>query len=137
LEPLAAPSPTTDVSTPRAFDPTRSKEEGRIYDEAMELNRERDFRDAILAARAPLVKPPYVPPAPPPAMVEQTRLEMEAGRKRVMEFAAEEVARREAHERHKNDKWADKGSVEVFRPADYVPDQKKGEGNIKATEAIL
>lgn len=125
------------ASTPNAFDPTRSKEEAKIYSEAAESNREHDFIKAIMAARAPVEKPPYVPPVPPPAVQEQTRLEMEAGRKRVMEFAAEEVARQEAHERHRRDKWADKGSVEVFRPPAYVPDPKKGEGVIKATETSV
>jgi len=135
-EPSEVQSQTTDVSEQRAFDPTRSKEEGKIYDEAMEVNREHDFVQAITAARRPPEKPTYVPPPVPPAVAEQTRLEMEAGRKRVMEFAAQEIERQEAHERHKRDKWADKGSVEVFRPPEYVPDQRKGEGNIKATEVI-
>jgi len=131
-------SPTTDDSDEKAFDPTRSREEAKIYDEAQDLNREHDFVQAIVEARAPAavaVTPP--PPSLPPAMVEQTKLEMEVGARRVMEFASQEIERQEAHERHKRDKWADKGSVEVFRPPDYVPDQAKGQGNIKATSAPL
>src|SRR5262245_56041682 len=133
-ENLPTASPTTDVSVHRDFDPTRSKEEAKIYSEAAEVNREHDFIKAIMAARAPVEKHVYVPPPPPPAMIEQTLLEMEAGRKRVEEFQAQEAERLAAHERHKRDKWADKGSTPVFRPPDYVPDPKKGEGVINATE---
>ena len=132
-----APSPTTGGSTEKPFDPTRSKEEAKIYSEAAEQNREHDFIQAILEARKPPEVPVYVPPVPSPAAAEQTRLEMETGRKRVMEFASQEIERREAHERHKRDKWADKGSISVFRPDDYVPDQKKGQGNITATSVTL
>jgi hypothetical protein len=131
------PNQTADASEEKAFDPTRSKEEGKTYDEAMDTNREHDFVKAIMEARKPVATPEYTPPAVPPAIAEQTRLEMEAGRKRVMEFAGQEIERQEAHERHKRDKWADKGSVEVFRPDDYVPDQKKGQGHVIATSAPL
>ena len=127
-------SQMTDVSEEKPFDPTRSKEEAKVYDEAQEVNREKDFVHAIMEARKPPEKPEYVPPAPPPAVLEQTRLEMEAGKKRVAEFAAQEEMRKEVHERNRKDKWADKGSVEVFRPDDYVPDPKKGQGNIKVSE---
>lgn len=137
LEPLEAQSQTTDVSEQRAFDPTRSKEEAKVYDEAMEQNREREFIDAILEARKPPEVPKYVPPTPPPAVQEQTRLEMEAGKKRVMEFTAQELDRQAAHERNRKDKWADKANIEVFRPDNYVPDQKKGQGNVVATSAPL
>jgi hypothetical protein len=136
-ENLEAQSQTADVSEEKPFDPTRSKEEGKTYDEAQDINREHDFVKAILKAREPPPVPEHTPPQVPPAIVEQTRLEMEAGRKRMMEFAGEEVARQEAHERHKRDKWADKESTPVFRPDDYVPDQKKGQGNITATSAPL
>lgn len=128
-----AKSQTTVVSEEKPFDPTRSKDEAQVYSEASELNREHDFVHAILKAREPVHKPEYVPPAPPPAVVTQTQLEMEAGRKRVMEFAAQEIERQEAHERHKNDKWAQKPDTAVFRPDDYVPDQKKGQGNVGGT----
>jgi hypothetical protein len=129
------PNQTVDDSEQKAFDPTRSKEEAKIYDEAMDTNREHEFVHAIMEARKPPEVAEHVPPSIPPAIAEQTRLEMEAGRKRVMEFAGQEVERQEAHERHKRDKWADKGSVEVFRPDDYVPDQKKGQGNVIVTSA--
>jgi len=58
---------------------------------------------------------------------------MEAGQQRVAEFEAQEATRREVHEAHKRDKWADKGSTPVFRPDDYIPDPKKGQGVIKAS----
>jgi len=134
---LEAPSQTTDVFVQKAFDPTRSKEEAKIYDEAVEQDREFDFIKAILAARTPPEKPVHIPPTPPPAVVEQTRLEMEAGKKRVMEFATEEISRQEAHARHRADKWADKGSTPVFRPDDYVPDQRKNQGHVVAESAPL
>lgn len=126
-------SQTTDASDEKPFDPTRSKDEAKIYADAEEANRIRDFEAAIVASRTPLPVPEYIPPKPAPAILEQTRLEMEAGKKRVAEFAAEEATRREIHEANKRDKWADKGSVEIFRPADYVPDQRKGQGNVGGT----
>jgi hypothetical protein len=132
-----AQSQTTDDLEQRAFDPTRSREEGKIYDEAMAQNREHEFIGAIMEARKPPEVNAYTPPQVPAAIVEQTRLEMAAGAKRVAEFAAQEAERQAVHERNKRDKWADKESVPVFRPDDYVPDQKKGQGNITATSAPL
>jgi hypothetical protein len=131
------PNQTADDLEQRPFDPTRSKEEGKIYDEAMAQNREHEFVTAIMAARNPPEVKEYVAPEVPPAIAAQTKLEMEAGAKRVMEFAGQEIERQEAHERHRRDRWADKESVPVFRPDDYVPDQKKGQGNITATSAPL
>lgn len=130
---LDTQSPTTAVSGVKPFDPTRSREEGKVYDEAMAANREREFVDAIMEARRPPPVPVHNPPKPGAATIKQTELEMAAGAKRVAEYAAEEDVRKAAHEAHKRDKWADKKSVEVFRPADYVPDQKKGQGNVTVT----
>lgn len=128
---------TTDASDEKPFDPTRSKAEAKVYEDAVADNREHDFRHAILEARRPPDPPKHVPPTMSPAVAEQTRLEMEAGAKRVAQFEAEEAARRATHDANQKDKWADKGSVEVFRPADYVPDQKKGQGNVGGTEAPI
>jgi hypothetical protein len=136
-EPLDQQNQTTDVSEPKPFDPTRSKEEAKVYDEAMAQNREHEFIGAIMEARKPPDVKEYTPPQVSAAIAEQTRLEMEAGAKRVAEFAAQEAERQAVHERNKRDKWADKESVPVFRPDDYVPDQKKGQGNITATSAPL
>jgi hypothetical protein len=136
-EPSDQPSQTTGDLEQRAFDPTRSKEEAKVYDEAMAQNREHEFIGAIMEARKPQEVKEYTPPQVSAAIAEQTRLEMAAGAKRVAEFAAQEAERQAVHERNKRDKWADKESVPVFRPDDYVPDQKKGQGNITATSAPL
>lgn len=107
------------------------------YEEANEENRQRNFVDAIMQARAPQVEPPYVPPPVPHAVATQTALEMEAGRKRVAEFEASEAERLKVTEAHKNDKWADKGSTSVFRPASYVPDQRKGQGHVGGSNVAV
>lgn len=94
-------------------------------------NMKRDFTHALLTARNPPPKPEYRPPALSDGMVKQRDLEMAAGRQRVAEFAANEEHRKRIHEAHQNDKWQNPGAnVSVFRPNDYVPDQKKGQGYV-------
>lgn len=66
-------------------------------------------------------EPVYVPPTPHPRQLEQTRLEMEAGAKRVAENEAERV--------HRPVAAPDPGqgtTVPVYRPVDFVPGMDKG-----------
>jgi len=102
-----------------------------VQEQAENDNMQRDFMVAVAAARNPEPKP-YTPPPIPERIAEATRLEMEAGRRRVSEFAAIEAAR------PKPQPQAQPGNATmtpVFRPADFVPDQKKGQGNIASDSA--
>jgi hypothetical protein len=80
----------------------------------------RDFTLKVLAARAKNDVPEPVPPPLAPRVAEQTRAEIEAGRKMNAHHAALAV--------HRPAPVPDKNSTPVFRPGDYVPDQKKGQG---------
>ena len=76
-------------------------------------------QEEILARRnAP--KPVYIPPAPPPGIVEKTRLEIEEGRRRNA-MAEEARANRPVPK-------ADPSATmtPVFRPADFVPNMSQG-----------
>lgn len=108
-----------------------------VYEEAVEDNRQRKFTLSILEARTPTIVAPYVPPPVPEGIALQTQAEMEAGRKRVSEFEANEAVRRQVAEAHKNDRWADKKSTAVFRPGDFVPNQRKGQGNLGGRAAAV
>lgn len=102
-----------------------------VYDEAVEDNRQQTFVTSILEARAPKIITPYQPPPIPVGVAAQTAREMEAGRARVAEFAANEEIRKKVAEAHRSDKWgSEQKSTPVFRPADFVPDQKKGQGRL-------
>lgn len=92
-----------------------------IYDEAVEENRQRNFMEMLSMSRNPAPKPAYVPPPVAPQMAEQTRLELEEGRKRVLAAEEREDERKRITELHKNDRWADKPPESVFRPGNHVP----------------
>ena len=111
----------------KAQEPTQDfSKEDQLHAESDNLKR--DFLQRVAAARAPEIKP-YTPPAVPPRIAEQTRLEMEAGRQRVAEFAEQQASRpRPAPQQ-------DGSMTPVFRPEDYVPNQKKGEGLIASASA--
>jgi hypothetical protein len=100
-----------------------------LMERAESENLARNFALSMQAQRNPVVVP-YVTPAVPPQIAENTRLEMEAGRKRVAEFEALEAARpKRAPDPTQG------GSVAVFRPGDYVPDQKQGQGLVAGNSA--
>jgi len=102
-----------------------------LQEQAENENMQRNFMLSMQQAQRPEVKP-YTPPEVPKQIAETTRLEMEAGRKRVAEFAALEQARVRIVPQH--DPSAGK-TVPVFRPADWVPDQRKGEGHVAGNSA--
>ncbi len=85
-------------------------------------NTKRDFTLAVLEARRP-IEPELVPQPIAPRIVDQTNAEMAAGRAAVAK-ADEHYAR---HGRPKSQEEVT-NTVSVFRPEDYVPDQKKGQG---------
>jgi hypothetical protein len=82
-------------------------------------NTKRDFVLKVMAARKKNAEPPPAPPPVAPQIAEQTRLEIEAGRKMNAHHAALAV-RRPPPAPVKDDA--------VFRPGDWVPDQLKGQG---------
>lgn len=91
-------------------------------------NKVRDFMGKLAAAKRP-EDTPYVPPPIPLRIAEQTRKEMETGAARVAEFEAQQAARPRARPE------TDRSMTPVFRPADFVPDQKKGQGNLASASA--
>lgn len=91
-------------------------------------NLKRDFMEKVAAANRPEDKP-YTPPAVPIRIAEQTRLEMAAGAQRVAEFEAQKASRPQPKPQQ------DGTMTPVFRPADFVPNQKKGEGLIASASA--
>ena len=121
----------SEKATPTAFDLVPAS----VFADADEDNRRRDFTLAIVEARTPPPEPEQVKQPIPKALAEQTRLEMEAGAKRVAEFAANERERQDAMERHKRDKWQARNNEEIFRPGEYVPDQKKNQGHVGGQSA--
>lgn len=115
------PSPTEQVDPAKYID----------FDDAQTENTKRNFTLALLEARTPKPKPEYVPPAPSERVAAQTNAEMEAGRKLVGVAEANEAQRREITDTYQRDKRQNPGTTEsVFRPNDYVPDQKKNQGNV-------
>lgn len=129
---MVAAKMQVEAQVPSRGDPTElqpfSKE---MQEQAENENTVRNFMQSLHAARNPEPKV-YTPPPVSERMAEQTRLEMEAGRKRVEEFDAMQASRprptpivdpREGT------------SVPVFRPADFVPDQRKGQGNLARNSA--
>lgn len=93
-----------------------------IYNEAHIENEMMDFQQQLGAAMRPPIKE-YTPPAVPAAIAAATRLEMEAGRARVAEFAAVEGIRRAAIAARPKEPW-EGNTVQIFRPAVYVPDPR-------------
>lgn len=89
----------------------------------------RDFTLKVLAARQLDQPKPYVTPPIPPRIAEQTRLEMEAGARRVAEFQEQQASR------PRPPAPVDGSTTSVFRPEDYVPNQKKGEGLLASNSA--
>lgn len=122
--------PALDTLATQELTGLGTKEFNRAYQEAEEENRKRDFVHAILAARVPDNVQPTAPTQPPiPAVSAQTKLEMEMGAAQVAKNAAEQVNR-------PRPKPQDNGTmVPVFRPDDYVPDIKKGQGVVASSSA--
>jgi hypothetical protein len=95
-----------------------------LQEEAEAENLKKDVLGRILAARQAHDDEgkAYVPPPVPPAVAEATRLEMEAGRKRIAEHEAAA-----AHRPRPPVDPREGGSRPVIRPDDYVPNFKQGQ----------
>lgn len=106
-------------------DPVVSPQElAALHAEANRENQKRNFVQQVLAARTQPPEPVYDAPVAP-RIIEQTNAELEAGRALVAKNEQLQAARRPPQAEPE-------GSKPVFRPADYVPDQKKGQGNTQA-----
>ncbi len=123
-EPLAPADLTAGVSD-KADEPLLTAADLKaLHAQAHRDDEKRDFTLKVLEARAPVNTEPVEMPVIADRILEQTRLEMEAGRKMNDHHASLAV--------HRPPPAPDKGTTAVFRPEDYVPDQKKGQGNIVA-----
>lgn len=103
------------------------REMQKLQEEAGRENAKRDFTLKVLEARKPRPEPEFVPPPLAPRVAAQTQAELAAG--------AALVAKNEELAAARRPRVADptEGKVTpVFRPGDYVPDQKKGQGNVQA-----
>lgn len=130
---MPTPEQTTDAAAPSTALDLVSKDD---YQNAVEDNARRTFTQQLLEARTPKPEPERVIPPIAPQIAEQTRLEMEAGAARVREAEGRETERKAIAELHKNDKWQKAGeNTSVFRPGDYVPDPKKGQGHVGGNSA--
>lgn len=98
-----------------------------LQKEAARDDTKRDFTLKVLAARAKQDQPEAAPPPLAPRIADQTNAEIAAGQKMNAHHAALAV-HRPVHVPHPTEGR----STAVFRPGDYVPDQKKGQGNIQA-----
>jgi hypothetical protein len=106
---------------------TRKTADERAREESDALKRQ--FYEKLSARQEP--PKVYVPPPVPERIAENTRLEMEAGRKRVAEFAEQQANRPQPAPPPPSEGT----NTAVFRPNDYVPDQKKGQGNVASASA--
>ena len=132
-EPIAAPPDAVPVPAASAvaihspaLDALAAKEQARITQLENEKNA---FYQAVLKAREQGIPPKIITQPVPPQIAEQTRLEMEAGRAAVAK-AAEAQGRRIIVPPGVS---TEPTMTPVFRPGDYVPDQKKGQGNVSGT----
>lgn len=121
VEPILE-QPTQTLAVGGAAVPGYTEIPNAIYSEAMEENRQINFVAMIGQARTPTPEKPYVAPPIPDQIAKQTELEMAAGKARNAEFVAIEEQRLRLVEQHKNDRWAEKPSEQVFRPNNHVPD---------------
>lgn len=121
--PQAAPPPPPK---PAQDHPTLSAEEKRLA--ALEAEKQA-FYDRVRAARDANT-PPEPKPQPVPERIRlQTEQEMEAGRAAIEKHAAA----RAALQPQPAPSPTEGTMTPVHRPNDYVPDQRKGQGNIVGT----
>lgn len=126
-EPISAADLTAGVADkPEDATPVVSVEQLRaLQNEAERDNTKRDFTIKVLAARQKNDEPEQPPPPLAPRIAEQTNAEIAAGRKMNAHHAALQV------HRPKVEPELDKHQA-VFRPGDYVPDAKKGQGYVQS-----
>lgn len=105
-------------------DPVSAREAAKLQAQAEREQQKREFFEKVMAARQ---KDAPKDPAPPPPIPDRIRAQIEAekaaGRKAVAHHESLAV-KRVPPPPVKSDA--------VFRPADYVPDQRKGQGYVQA-----
>ena len=127
---VAAVSDTAPEGFGLVTGPVTPEQMDALHAEANRDNIKADFVRKVMEARAKAAEPPPPPQPVAPAIAEQTKAEQEAGRQAVARHAEQaRIHRRPAPE--------PQTSTAVFRPADYVPDQRKGQGYIKSQTASL
>jgi hypothetical protein len=102
----------------------RQREEREYHERARA--RLQEFVDKVRAVNKSENKPIVVQPVNP-HIQKRTNDEIAAGRKAAAAHAAARAANPPAP--HKKEPW-EGSSTEVFRPADYVPDPRKGQGQV-------
>lgn len=99
-----------------------------LYAAAEQEDMKRDFALKIMEANKPVPEPVQMAGPVPARVMEQTKAEMAAGAAQVAKHAAAEAGRPP----RPKDPYNEGRTDAVFRPSDYVPDQKKGQGNVQA-----
>ncbi len=122
--------PINLIEPPPLVVETAAQRADRLHAENNE-RRKREFTLAVLEARKPEVKPPVAQPVAP-GMVERTAKEMAEGA-RMNKVHEDAKALRPSQVPSAREKQAAGNTTPVFRPADYVPDPVKGQGNVTAT----
>ena len=119
----AAPSPPVQSS---ALDAAAQAEQARVRQLENEKNA---FYQAVLAARHQGIPPAVVTQPVPARIASQTELEKAAGAAAVAAHAAAQGRRIVPATALPTD-----GTMTpVFRPGDFVPNQRKGQGNVSGT----
>ena len=132
-EPVTAPvtdEPINLIEPPAPVVETAAQRADRLHAENNE-RRKKEFTLAVLEARKPEVKPPVAQPVAP-GMVERTAKEMAEGA-RMNKVHEDAKALRPSQVPSAREKQAAGNTTPVFRPANYVPDPVKGQGNVTAT----
>lgn len=120
-------APAEAPAAPREVPFLTEHDLSKLHAEAMREDEKFEFTRKLVEAYKPPPEQVYVQPPIAPRVVAQTNAELEAGRKIVAENEALQSQRvhRPAPPEHS-------GNTEVFRPANYIPDPKKGQGNVQA-----
>ena len=128
--PVPTAAPTEPIVSP-ALDAAVVKEAARVAQ--LEADKQ-GFYDRIRAARESGKPAPVVTQPVPERIRQQTLEEMEAGRVQVAKNAAQRAIPPMATFVAKRPGLEIPGSMSpVHRPNDYIPDQKKGQGNVTNT----
>lgn len=102
------------------------KEMSALQAEANRDNIKKDFFDKVHAARVKEHQEPAAPPPIAPRIVDQTNAELQAGAALVAKNEELRVRRSPPVPDNTEGK-----NTAVFRPGDYVPNQRKGQGNVQ------
>ena len=123
-------APKDWVDTPAEPMPENARQRfEREAHEAAEAKKKK-FYDAVMNARKPETKPIVKQPVAP-AVTKQTELEIAAGRAAVAKHEAQRTLA--ARLPKKGVETPAPNNIPVFRPRDYVPDPKKGTGQVVVT----